>query len=168
MVEVDALRGKRFPADVARVSPVIDPISGTFKVTIEIDDPSGNLKPGMFGRVHIVQEVHENALLIPREAILVDGDEEAVFLIEDNKAIRRLLSTGITRDGLTQVNSGLTDEDRFVILGQAGLKDGATVQVVNEPAAVNEEDAESATGFGRDASAVSTRGPPCGDAATDQ
>ena len=157
MVEVDALRGKRFPADVARVSPVIDPISGTFKVTIEIDDPSGNLKPGMFGRVHIVQEVHENALLVPREAILVDGDEEAVFLVEDNKAIRRLLSTGITRDGLTQVNSGLTDEDRFVILGQAGLKDGATVQVVNEPAAVNEEDAESESAE-----------PENGDAATGQ
>ncbi len=162
MVEVDALRGKRFPADVARVSPVIDPISGTFKVTIEIDDPSGNLKPGMFGRVHIVQEVHENALLIPREAILVDGDEEAVFLVEDNKAIRRLLSTGITRDGLAQVNSGLTDEDRFVILGQAGLKDGAAVQVVNEPAAVNEEDAKSATAESESAE------PEDGDAATDQ
>ncbi len=162
MVEVDALRGKRFPADVARVSPVIDPISGTFKVTIEIDDPSGNLKPGMFGRVHIVQEVYENALLIPREALLVDGDEEAVFLVEDNKAIRRLLSTGITRDGLAQVNSGLTDEDRFVILGQAGLKDGAAVQVVNEPAAVNEEDAESSTAESE------TAEPEDGDAATDQ
>lgn len=143
MVEVDALKGQAFPAVVSRVSPVIDSTSGTFKVTIEIDDPSGNLKPGMFGRVHIVHEKYENALLIPREAVIVDGDEEAVFLIEDNKASRRLLSTGITQNGMVQVLGGLTEEDRFVILGQAGLKDGTTVRVVNEPDAPEGEDTGS-------------------------
>ncbi|MCJ7555442.1 MAG: efflux RND transporter periplasmic adaptor subunit [Gammaproteobacteria bacterium] len=132
MVEVDALKGRRFPADVARISPIIDPASGTFKITIEVDDPSRNLKPGMFGRVHIVHEIHDNALVIPREAIVVDGEEEAVFLIEDCKAVRRQLSTGITLDGQVEVLSGLSDGDRFVLVGQAGLKDGAKVQVVNE------------------------------------
>jgi len=161
MVEVDALKGQPFPAIVARISPIIDPTSGTFKVTIEIDDPSGNLKPGMFGRVHIVHEVHENALLIPREAIIVDGDEEAVFLIEDNKAVRRLLSTGITQNGMVQVLSGLTDDDRFVILGQAGLKDGTVVRVVNEPDAEDEEITESSTAETESAE------PEAGDATTD-
>ena len=132
MVEVDALKGQRFPADVVRVSPIIDPASGTFKITIEVDDPSRNLKPGMFGRVHIVHEVHENALMIPREAIVVDGEEEAVFLIRDCQAVRQQLSTGISREGQVEVLSGLSDEDRFVLIGQAGLKDGAKVQVVNE------------------------------------
>ena len=131
MIEVDALKGQQFPANVARISPIIDPASGTFKITIEVDDPSRNLKPGMFGRVHIVHEIHDNALVIPREAIVVDGEEEAVFLIQDCKAVRRPLSTGITREGKVEILSGLSDEDRFVLVGQAGLKDGARVQVVN-------------------------------------
>jgi membrane fusion protein (multidrug efflux system) len=133
MIEVDALKNSRFPAKVVRVSPTIDPASGTFKITIEVDDPSHNLKPGMFGRVHIIYEVHENALTIPREALVVDGDEEAVFVIVDGKAERRLLSTGISRDGKVEVLGGITDDDRYVLVGQTGLKDGTSVNVVNEP-----------------------------------
>ena len=85
----------------------------------------------MFGRVHIVYEIHDNALVIPREAIVTDGEEEIVYLIQDCKAVRQQLSTGITRDGQVEVLSGLSDEDRFVLIGQAGLKEGASVQVVN-------------------------------------
>jgi len=134
LIEVDALKGKSFPAVVARVSPIVDPTSGTFKITIEVEDLTGELKPGMFGRVHIVHEVHDNALLIPREAIVASSDEEVVFVVEDGVAVRRILSTGIVRDGLVEVLAGLRDEDRFVILGQAGLKDGAKLNVVNESA----------------------------------
>jgi membrane fusion protein (multidrug efflux system) len=142
MIEVDALKDQRFPAVVSRVSPTIDPASGTFKITIEVDDPSHNLKPGMFGRVHIVYEIHENALMVPREALVIDGDEEAVFVIVDGKAERRLLTTGISRDGQVEVLGGLSDDDRFVLLGQAGLKDGSKVNIVNEPSSGDDETAQ--------------------------
>jgi hypothetical protein len=55
-------------------------------------------------------------------------------VVEDGVAVRRILSTGIVREGLVEVLAGLSDEDRFVILGQAGLKDGAKLNVVNESA----------------------------------
>lgn len=142
LVQVDALKSRSFPGTVARVSPIIDPASGTFKITIEVDDPTGDLKPGMFGRVHIVHEVHENALLIPREAIVASSDEEAVFVVENGLAVRRTLTTGIVRDGLVEVLDGLSDEDKFVILGQAGLKDGSKLNVVNESADAATEEAE--------------------------
>lgn len=130
-VEVDALQGRRFMASVTRISPVIDPLSGTFKITVEVADTSGALKPGMFGRIHIVHEVHENALLVPREALLTDGDEESVFVVKDGKAERRVLQTGLTRDGKVEVLAGLADDEGFVLVGQTGLKDGTAVKVVN-------------------------------------
>ena len=63
---------------------------------------------------------------------------------------------------MIQVLDGLGDEDRFVILGQAGLKDGTTVRVVNEPASPQEEGAESPVTENDNAE------PENGDATTDQ
>ncbi len=55
-VAADALAGRSFPAHVKLVSPMVDAATATFKVTLEVDDPKGDLKPGMFARVGIVFE----------------------------------------------------------------------------------------------------------------
>ncbi|MDZ7768948.1 MAG: efflux RND transporter periplasmic adaptor subunit [Woeseiaceae bacterium] len=72
-LDVDALADKSFGATVARVSPVVDPSTGTFKITIEVSDPTRRLKPGMFARVNIVSDMRAQALQIPRNAI-IEGD----------------------------------------------------------------------------------------------
>src|SRR5690606_723478 len=78
-VRVDALRNVAFEGIVARISPVIDPATGTFKVTVEIEDPTGRLRPGMFGRIDIVYDSHVNALQIPRSAIVEEAGQSIVF-----------------------------------------------------------------------------------------
>ena len=67
-IEVDAVQGATFDATVARISPIVDPVTGTFKITIEVLDPSRRLKPGMFGRISIVYDSRSMALQIPRGA----------------------------------------------------------------------------------------------------
>ena len=69
-IDIDALPGEPIVAAVSRVSPVVDPQTGTFKITVEIVDKERRIKPGMFGRIGVVQDVHENALQIPRSAIV--------------------------------------------------------------------------------------------------
>lgn len=69
-ISVDALPGARFSGTVARTSPVVDPATGTFKLTVEVTDDSRRLKPGMFGRIDIVSDRRPDALTIPRAAIL--------------------------------------------------------------------------------------------------
>jgi membrane fusion protein (multidrug efflux system) len=131
VIEVDALNGTEFAAAVARISPVVDPDTGTFKITIEVSDSTRRLKPGMFGRINIVYDIHQNALQVPRSAIVDEAGETSVFVIEDEIAHRRLVETGYSEDGFVEIISGLSEEEHFVTVGQAGLKEGSKVSVIN-------------------------------------
>ncbi|MEE9465772.1 MAG: efflux RND transporter periplasmic adaptor subunit, partial [Candidatus Neomarinimicrobiota bacterium] len=65
---VDALPDNHFSGRLDLISPIVDPATGTVKVTVGIDNQRHTLKPGMFGRVDIMHEIHQNALLLPKEA----------------------------------------------------------------------------------------------------
>ena len=131
VIEVDALADMEFVASVARISPVVDPDTGTFKITIEVSDPTRRLKPGMFGRINIVYDIHQNALQVPRSAIVDEAGETAVYVVKDEIAHRRLVETGYSEDGFVEITNGLSEKDHFVTVGQAGLKDGSKVSVIN-------------------------------------
>ena len=136
-IDIDALQGERVLAAVTRVSPVVDPETGTFKITIEIADDQRRIKPGMFGRISIVYDQHANVLQVPRSAILEDSDEISVFVVEDGKAVRKGVQTGYSNSGMVEITSGLGDDDLVVTMGQIGLKDDALVSIINgdgEPA----------------------------------
>jgi membrane fusion protein, multidrug efflux system len=130
-IQVDALQGTSFEGVVARISPVIDPATGTFKVTIEMVDETRRLRPGMFGRVDIVYDSHANALQIPRSAIVEDAGESIVYVVEDETARRRVIQTGYASKGRIEVLDGLDGSEVFVLVGQAGLKQGSKVSVIN-------------------------------------
>ena len=133
-IDIDALAGQRIIAAVTRISPVVDPETGTFKITIEIRDEERRIKPGMFGRMSIVYDVHENVLQVPRSAIVEDMGNQTVFIIEDGKAVRRIVQTGYGNDGMIEITEGLSDDDAVVIVGQVGLKPDARVSVINAQA----------------------------------
>jgi membrane fusion protein (multidrug efflux system) len=130
-IDIDALAGQRMFASVTRVSPVVDPDTGTFKITIEIRDEQRRIKPGMFGRMSVVYDTHENVLQVPRSAIVEDMGNETVFVVEDGKAVRRIVQTGYGNEGMVEITEGLDETDAVVTVGQAGLKPDATVVVVN-------------------------------------
>ena len=118
-------------AAVTRVSPIVDPQTGTFKITIEIRDEERRIKPGMFGRMSIVYDRHENVLQIPRSAIVEDMGNQTVFVVEDGKAVRRIVQTGYGNEGLIEVTSGIEETDQVITVGQVGLKPDATISVIN-------------------------------------
>jgi len=128
---VDALGSRSFPARVTLVSPAIDPATATFKVTLELDDREGVLKPGMFARVGIVFERREAALQVPRVALIEADGTSSVFVVEDGKAVQRAVTTGLVDGGNIEVTTGVADGDSIVIVGQTGLKDGNAVRVVS-------------------------------------
>jgi membrane fusion protein (multidrug efflux system) len=81
-LEADALPGKKFAGNILRIAPVVDPTSGTFRVTCEFRDRTATLKPGMFGRIDIVYDHHDEALTIPRSALIEEDGETAVFVVD--------------------------------------------------------------------------------------
>lgn len=132
-IHIDALPGSRFDAKVLRTSPVVDPATGTFKITIEVSDRSRRLMPGMFGRISIVQDVHVNALQVPRSAIIEEAGQSAVYLVDGDIAERRVIRTGYTDGAQVEVLDGLNDSDEFVTVGQTSLKNGSKVSIINVP-----------------------------------
>lgn len=143
-IDIDALAGQRTIAEVTRVSPIVDPETGTFKVTVEIRDEERRIKPGMFARLSIVYDRHANALQVPRSAIVEDAGESSVFVVEDNIAIRKFVETGFSEKGMIEITSGLDDNDDVITVGQVGLKADASVTVIN--AADDESEAAVAEG----------------------
>ncbi len=131
VAQIDALGGHAFPARVTLVSPAIDPATATFKVTLELVDSEGVLKPGMFARVGIVFERKPAALQVPRVAILEADGTASLFVIQDGKAVQRAVTTGLADGGNIEVTHGIEAGDSIVIVGQNGLKSGNPVRVVS-------------------------------------
>lgn len=132
-IVVDALAGANFIGRVQRISPTLDPATGTFKATIEVLDAQRVLKPGMFARVGIVLERRSAALRIPRGAIVEAEGAPTVFVANGDKAEQRSIKTGLTNAGLIEVVEGLNGEERIVIVGQNGLKSGSAIRLIAEP-----------------------------------
>lgn len=135
-IDIDALTGPPVISSVTRVSPIVDPRTGTFKITIEIDDPERRIKPGMFGRIGVVYDRHENALQVPRSALVEELGATSVFVVEDDVAVRKTVETGFSDRGMVEIVSGLGDDENVITVGQIGLKPDATVTVIN----VDEQD----------------------------
>lgn len=130
-VGVDALAGRRFTGRVARISPVIDPSTGTFRVTVEVSAEDGSLKPGMFGRVHIVHDTRHDTLLVPAAAVLAEDARTSVFVVRDGAAQRRDVQVGYRNNGSIEILDGVEPGDRVVVTGQASLRNNTKVSVVN-------------------------------------
>ncbi|MFK7886109.1 MAG: efflux RND transporter periplasmic adaptor subunit [Gammaproteobacteria bacterium] len=130
VMTVDALPNQSFEGRVQLISPVIDPTTATFKVTAEINDASEQLKPGMFGRVHVEFDTHQNVPLVPRVALLNTDTESAVFVVEDGVAKRRPIRVGYTSNGDIEVTDGLSAGEQVVVIGQNSLKQDALVHVI--------------------------------------
>ena len=129
-VVVDALGGERFQGRISRISPTVDPQTGTFRARVEVPDATRHLKPGMFARVNIAYERRDNALQVPRTAIIDADGEQSVFVVAGAKAEQRRISTGLANNGWIEVLDGLKGDERVVVVGQAGLKSGTAVKVV--------------------------------------
>ncbi len=127
---VDALPGRSFAGTVARVSPVVDNGSGTFRVVTSFS--GDDLQPGMFGRLSINYDQRADALVVPRTALLEDGGEPAVYVVREGKAQRTALKLGYDDAGFIEVREGLHVGDEVVIAGKAALREGSTVQVIGK------------------------------------
>ena len=130
-INIDALPGAPLAASVTRISPIVDPATGTFKITIEMHGAEQRIKPGMFGRMSIVYDKHEKVLQIPRSAIIETATGKSVFVVENEVGKRKKVETGFSSSGMIEITSGLTDGERVIIVGHVGLKNEAKVVVIN-------------------------------------
>ncbi len=132
----DSIGGEARLGEVIRVAPIVDPKSGTVKVTIGIPGNQG-LLPGMYVEVELVTDTRENALLVPKRAVIYDQNQAYLYRLKEDLTAERLRVAVVLEDRENILpaavgEGGLEVGDRIVIAGQAGLKDGAKVRLAGQ------------------------------------
>ena len=128
VITTDAFTGRTFSGKVIRIAPLLKEKSREARVEIEV--PNGNmfLKPGMFVRIQIEFDAHQNATVVPAAALVKRNGDQGVFLADLEKKTARFVpvTIGIVNGTLAEVlTPSITGE--VVTLGHHLLEDGATI-----------------------------------------
>jgi membrane fusion protein, multidrug efflux system len=118
--------------EVARIRPVVDPESGTVRVTVAVSARAGErpLRPGQFVNVDLVTETLSDRITLPRTSVLVDGAAPRVFVIRDGRAEEREVALGYSRGDRVEIRAGLEPGDTVVVVGQDNLRPEAPVRLM--------------------------------------
>jgi RND family efflux transporter MFP subunit len=130
-VLLDAAPNEAFMGTVVRVAPAVDPNTRTLEAEVQIDNRDGRLRPGMYGRGFIQIGKHQQATLVPVNAVQFTSKGEQVFVVTGNRAKLRNVRVGVETDGgsMLEIVDGLVVGERVVIAGADGLGDGSEIRV---------------------------------------
>ena len=128
-VQLDALPGKTFEGKVFAVNPLIDAAGRAVVVRAMVRNPDTSLRPGMFARVRLITRDARDALVLPEQALVPQGDQQFVYRIADGKALRVRVEVGQRRDAKVEILNGVAKDDLVVTAGQLKLRDGVPVTV---------------------------------------
>ncbi|MCK7633326.1 MULTISPECIES: efflux RND transporter periplasmic adaptor subunit [unclassified Shewanella] len=117
-------------AKVLRISPIVDPQSGTFKVTLAVPNENARLKAGMFTRVELKYDTHENVITVPYSALINQDNKQALYVIEGTNANRREVTIGYREGDAVEIVSGIKPGEQIVTRGHQNLKDQSLVEVI--------------------------------------
>ena len=129
-----ALPGRDVPLQIERIAPSGDEKTYTFLVQLTSSEPIPDLKPGMSGQASVLTQ-HENALLVPKEAVLRHAGRPALFVVEGNTALLKRVDVGLNDQVSIEIFGGVQPGDQIVVSGHNLLSEGDTVSIVEPPVA---------------------------------
>jgi membrane fusion protein (multidrug efflux system) len=127
-IKLDAYPGQVFGGQIVQVFPLLDARLRTRTIQIALDQRL-SLLPGMFARLDIILESVADVPGVPTHAVLPSPQGPVVFVVEDDKAHRRKVETGIEDGGFIQIKQGVDVGETLIVAGAENLKDGASVTV---------------------------------------
>jgi len=136
---LDAMPGRTYEGKVLAINPLLDAAGRSVVIRAQVKNQDAALRPGMFARVRLFTRDVQEALVVPEQAIVPQGDEWFVYRVVDGRAQRAKVDIGQRRDGRAEIVKGLGDGDLVVTAGQLKLRDGVPVQIA-------ETQRETATG----------------------
>ena len=114
-VNVSAYPDRTFTGEVSLISPTANASDRTFEVRISPDEQDNMLRGGMFAEVNLVTEQYANALLVPTSAVVTEGDQTYVFVVNNDQVEKQEVTTGLTKKDVTQIKSGLVLGEQVVV-----------------------------------------------------
>jgi RND family efflux transporter MFP subunit len=130
-IEVDAYPGREFTGRIHFLSPAATGQNRTFPAEMEIDNRSGELRPGMIVRVSLTRRVFESAVVVPRDAVLERDTGDVIFVLKDDRVELKKVVTGPSERGTIVLLEGLAPGEVLVVSGHRNLVDGQRVRAVS-------------------------------------
>lgn len=133
-VMIRALGNRRMESQVTFAGELIDAATRTFPIEVELDNFHGDLKPEMVVDLQVKRTTIENAIVIPRTAIVRDESALYVFRVkeEGGHPVAELVEVqaGFAYGALIEISSGLESGDRVVVAGLSSLNMGDRLNIV--------------------------------------
>jgi membrane fusion protein (multidrug efflux system) len=123
----DSLPAKTFEATVSRNSGALDILTRTLPVEADLKNAEHALKPGMFVMVRIGMERHDNAMLLPVDALLIEKTKPSVFKLVDGKAKKTAVKTGFNDGANVELLEGVDEKDTLIVFGKTTVNDGQPI-----------------------------------------
>ena len=120
MLQVYAFRGRQFKAKVTAILPAADPETQRYTIVLDLEDPPENLLAGMTGEMNIITGRHENALVVPSRALLVDQ----ALIVSGGVVHARTVKVGYRTLDFAEVLSGLVEGERVILADQDRFRPG--------------------------------------------
>lgn len=127
MLRNDAFPDRTLSAKVASVTPKGDPVKKTFRIYLSLPDDTP-LRVGMSVEANVIASAKNDALTVPAEAMAGN----AVFVTENNRAVRRVVKTGIRGTRAVEILDGVKEGERVIAPVPKGLMDGAHIRVIEK------------------------------------
>ena len=124
MVQLYAYRSRQFTAHVSSIQPAADPETQRYTIVLQLDQPPDNLMAGMTGEMNIITGKHENVLLVPTRALLVDQ----ALIVKHGVVQKRTVKVGFRTLDFSEAMSGLSLGDHVVVSDQDRLRPGKPVR----------------------------------------
>ena len=124
ILQLYAYRTQQFAARVSSIQPAADPETQRYTIVLEMEKPPDNLMAGMTGEMNIITGTHENVLLVPTRALLVDQ----AWIVKDGSVQRRTVKVGFRTLDFSEAMSGLSEGEHVVLSDQDRLRLGQAVR----------------------------------------
>ena len=111
--------GMTFKGRVSRILPEVNPLTRTIKARVELDNPAGELAPGMFATITFKPAARSSAVLVPTEAVIQTGTRTIVMVSQgDGKFAPANVEIGAEGNGMSEIRKGLEPGQKVVVSGQ--------------------------------------------------
>jgi RND family efflux transporter MFP subunit len=130
IIAAETFGDRTFMGTIRSIAPEADEATRTFPVEVILaNTPDGSLRDGLVVRATLPLNSLENAIALPREAVLKRTGGEFVFVVEDSLAHERAVTTGPLVEDHYVIEQGLQPGEWVVVSGMANLKDSSLVSV---------------------------------------
>jgi RND family efflux transporter MFP subunit len=134
LVKLQAMKGRTVEGKVTRTAWALDPKTRTIRAEIDIPNPGGKLRPGLYVYATVIVEEHKDVLSIPTTAVLQEKDRAFCVIVVEGRAVRRPIATGLNDGTRTEVASGLEGTEQVVKANAASLVEGQPVELAKPEA----------------------------------